>query len=184
MENGDIRLIFFRFRRCAVSLRAPYLFLFEFLAALTALRAGSFPEILCEGVLELCLLFLSVSDWERAVIPNPLIRLPAVCRTIFLLCTSGWQTLLLSLASAALLALLLVLISQIGEHFTGAGHFGGGDIKLFALAGLYLGVKRGLWCIILACIFGIITSRSIHRRRFPFGPAISAALICCLLLPG
>lgn len=166
------------------ALRAPYLLLFELSAAMMALRAVPLSEVVCDSVLALCLLFLAVSDWEQSRIPNQLLFIPAACRVVFLICTAGWRLLPGSLSGAAFLILIMALISHIGGHLWGVGCFGGGDIKLFGLAGLYLGAERGLWCAGIACMIGLITALAVHRSRFPFGPSISSAIILCLLLPG
>ena len=61
---------------------------------------------------------------------------------------------------------------------------GGGDVKLFAMLGLYTGIWRGLLLLILACILGLLFplfgGRN-KKKEFPFGPAIALAAAITLL---
>jgi prepilin signal peptidase PulO-like enzyme (type II secretory pathway) len=65
---------------------------------------------------------------------------------------------------------------------------GGGDIKLMALVGSFLGVLGGLTSFIIACIIGaivgvILIALGIKSRRdeIPFGPFISlGTIITCI----
>lgn len=68
---------------------------------------------------------------------------------------------------------------------------GGGDIKLLAVVGLFLGWERGLWCLFAAClvVFAIqIASRfreggkGIASQTFPFAPAILVGVIIASIL--
>lgn len=60
---------------------------------------------------------------------------------------------------------------------------GGGDVKLIAVLGLYLGWQSCLLLVLLASILGIAFSRLPQNRgrAFPFGPPVAlAAWPCCL----
>lgn len=176
-------MIFSQFQRRACFLTLPQVFLFELTAAITALRMNSLPDILSAGVLELCLLFLSVSDLETYVIPNFLVLFPAFCRILVLCLCADTGALFKSISSAATVVTLMIFISMAGRRICGGKGFGGGDIKLFALAALYLGFERSLLCILDACAIGLCTALFRQRKQLPFGPAISAAVVICLLLP-
>jgi leader peptidase (prepilin peptidase)/N-methyltransferase len=63
---------------------------------------------------------------------------------------------------------------------------GGGDIKLFAVMGLYLGPAGSLFALMLSCLFGLLFA--LLRRtggekgeQIPFGPSIAAATAFMLL---
>lgn len=59
---------------------------------------------------------------------------------------------------------------------------GGGDIKLYALLGLYLGPIVGLLLVVLSCLIGLVFALLLKKKKeFPFGPAISVAAVVCLL---
>jgi len=84
-----------------------------------------------------------------------------------------------SLLGAILGFTLLLLISLVSK-----GGMGGGDIKLFALLGLVLGVKGMLLSFFLAVLFGAVLGilaillRLVKRRQpIPFGPFIAAGTL-------
>ena len=64
---------------------------------------------------------------------------------------------------------------------------GGGDIKLFAVMGLYLGMTGSLFALLFACVLGLVPAVICRRREadhggiIPFGPAISIATWLMLL---
>lgn len=99
----------------------------------------------------------------------------------------------------------VMVLSLIMDKFMGRETMGGGDIKLLAVVGLYLGIIGSLLALILACVLGLIASL-IQRSRagsaeeegsdeagedgdddgagedgkaFPFGPwiAVAAAVV-------
>lgn len=68
---------------------------------------------------------------------------------------------------------------------------GGGDVKLLAVVGLFLGWERGLWCLFAACLVVLaiqIASRfreggkGIASRTFPFAPAILVGVVIASIL--
>jgi Flp pilus assembly protein protease CpaA len=161
----------------AFFLKIPGLILFETTAALTALRQQGFADIFSAAVLELSLLFLSDSDLKHNIIPRRYIFVPAICRVISLTMTEHLPGVLSGIGAGAAIAFFVWLISQTAQR-----GFGGGDIRLFALAGLYLGLWHGLICILLSCVIGLVAAAAIHRTEFPFGPAISASIVICLIV--
>ena len=63
---------------------------------------------------------------------------------------------------------------------------GGGDIKLLAVVGLFLGWERGLWCLFAACLVVLVMQmvsrvreggKGIGSQTFPFAPAILVGVI-------
>lgn len=59
--------------------------------------------------------------------------------------------------------------------------FGGGDIKLLAAIGAWLGAERLIWTILLSCVIFGVCSALRRRRAGAFGPALAAAAIAILL---
>ncbi len=91
------------------------------------------------------------------------------------------------LAGIAVGAVMLGM-SLLMDKVLGKDSLGGGDIKLYALLGVYLGYAGAYELIILSCILGLAFA-GIRRtlspdasKEFPFGPSIAAAgyilLIC------
>lgn len=68
---------------------------------------------------------------------------------------------------------------------------GGGDIKLLAAVGLFLGWERGLWCLFAACLVVLVMQvvsrvreggKGIASQTFPFAPAILAGVVIASIL--
>lgn len=68
---------------------------------------------------------------------------------------------------------------------------GGGDIKLLAVIGLFLGWERGLWCLFAACLVVLVMQmasrfreggKGIAFRTFPFAPAILVGVVIASIL--
>ena len=68
---------------------------------------------------------------------------------------------------------------------------GGGDIKLLAVVGLFLGWERGLWCLFAACLVVLVIQvvsrvreggKGIGFQTFPFAPAILVGAVIASLL--
>lgn len=68
---------------------------------------------------------------------------------------------------------------------------GGGDIKLLAVVGLFLGWERGLWCLFAACLVVLVTQmasrfreggKGIGSQTFPFAPAILVGVVIASIL--
>lgn len=55
--------------------------------------------------------------------------------------------------------------------------FGGGDIKMLAAVGAWLGILPVIYTILLSCIFFAVFAFVMRRRDGAFGPAISVAAI-------
>ncbi len=88
----------------------------------------------------------------------------------------------------------LLVISLIMDRIMGRDTLGGGDIKLFGVIGLYLGMIGTLFTMMIACIAGLIFNAIMKRRSsgdddeagegggaFPFGPWIAMAAALMLL---
>lgn len=68
---------------------------------------------------------------------------------------------------------------------------GGGDVKLLAVVGLFLGWERGLWCLFSACLVVLVMQvvsrfreggKGIASQTFPFAPAILVGVIIASIL--
>lgn len=68
---------------------------------------------------------------------------------------------------------------------------GGGDIKLLAAVGLFLGWERGLWCLFSACLVVLVMQvvsrvreggKGIASQTFPFAPAILMGVVVASIL--
>lgn len=77
------------------------------------------------------------------------------------------------------------------EHLAKRPSMGGGDVKLLAAVGLFLGWERGLWCLFAACLVVLVMQmasrfreggRGIGSQTFPFAPAILVGVVIASIL--
>ena len=99
---------------------------------------------------------------------------------------NGWAGFISHVGAAILFGGGLLAISLILDRIMGRDTLGGGDIKLIAVTGLYLGMIGNLFTLMLACIaglfFNVITKKSSDEEKaFPFGPWIAGAAAVMLL---
>ena len=120
--------------------------------------------------LSVCGILLSIAliDAETQLIPDRLNLALAVCGVVgTLLSPAGWLPHLIGAFCVSVPMLLLCLAID--------GAFGGGDIKLLFLTGLFFGWKGNLLCLVLACVVGIVWGLAGKRRgeAIPWGPSIA-----------
>lgn len=125
--------------------------------------------------------FITVTDWEQYVIFDSMLlpfAILGLCYTLHLqLPTTEHLTAALG---GGLLFLLLTLLTK--------GSIGGGDIKLIAALGLWLGI-RPLLCVIMygflaggaAALFLLVTKQKKRRDYFAYGPYFALSGIAVLL---
>ena len=132
-----------------------------------------------------CLFCLSLVDLEESFIPNGCLLIPAAVWGVtapFL--GMGWDGAGRHLLAAVGLGGGMLLISLVMDRILGRETLGGGDIKLFAVVGLYLGLVGSLFTLFFSCILGLLFALVQRRgagQPFPFGPAIAAATAAMLL---
>ena len=133
-----------------------------------------------------CLFLLTLTDLDDMTIPDgchvaSLVAWLAALPFVW----SGWRGTLDSLIAALLFGGGLLAISLVMDKLLGRESLGGGDIKLFAVVGLYLGVVGTLFALLLACVLGLAMNAALKRkdgeRAFPFGPAIAVSAALMLL---
>ena len=142
------------------------------------------------------LAWASVEDMRSRTIPNASIGAAVALRAVYLVFCGLTGTLSLREIGyyvacglgtlAALIAFALVF-----ERVTGHESMGGGDVKLYAVAGLYFGAHQVLIVLFLSCILAFVIALSakadraedgLLARRIPFGPAISASIAIVILV--
>ena len=136
-----------------------------------------------------CLFLLTLTDLEAMIIPDGC-HIAAVLIWLFALPFDfpGWPRVGLHLLSALVFGGGLLIVSLIMDKALGRDTLGGGDIKLFAVVGLYLGLAGTLFTMLLACVLGLVLNLILQRgergRAFPFGPAIAVSAAAMLLYGG
>lgn len=165
--------------------------LMAILMVLTLLQCDLSVLCLRNLIFVCCLFCLSLVDLEKQIIPNGCLMISVLAwvgAIPFALEEYGGRNgILLYLLAAVVYGGGMLLLSLLMDHILHKDSLGGGDIKLFAVMGLYLGLVASLFALLLACLLGLllvgISSR--RSRKFdgviPFGPAIAAASWIMLL---
>ena len=133
-----------------------------------------------------CLFLLTLTDLEDMTIPDGCHVVAALAWLAALpFLWSGWGDVARALIAALVFGGGLLGISLVMDKLLGRDSLGGGDIKLFAVVGLYLGVIGTLFALLLACVLGLAMNAALKRkdgdRAFPFGPAIALSAALMLL---
>jgi leader peptidase (prepilin peptidase)/N-methyltransferase len=137
----------------------------------------------------LCLLFslyivISVIDWRTFEIPVGLTISVLVIGIVRVVLDYG--NVMNYLAGFCTVSLFMTLVLYIGRATKGVDAFGGGDIKLMAAAGLFVGWKNIILAFLIGCILGAV----IHSIRMKlsnedhvlaFGPYLCAGLFIAML---
>lgn len=158
---------------------------FGLLTVLCVFRFGLTPLLARNWVFICCLFCLSLVDLSIMEIPDGCLILSALAWAIaasFL--WQGWVDLGLHVAAGLVFGGGVLALSLLMDKLLGRESMGGGDIKLIAVSGLYLGFWGTLFMLVLACILGlapVLVCRNSQGRPFPFGPALSAASAVMLL---
>ena len=126
------------------------------------------------------LLALSLADWARRIIPNPLLLALLVNRIVwFFVQKEKFQEFLNIFMSCLVPAALLALV-LLAERLLGREVMGGGDIKLLFVLSFYLDWANMLLLLLVSCIFGILWSVPAGWKRgtaVPFGPFLAAGAV-------
>lgn len=149
-----------------------FLFLFSFL------RATSIEEMLCGWLLVSLLMIVLVSDLEYMLIPDKILMFFLPLFTVFRIIyhMDPWWDALAGMGAGFALLALIAFISH--------GGMGGGDVKLFAVMGLLVGMKLVILGFFLSTFFGAVIGIGgmllgfIKRRQpVPFVPFIVLGML-------
>ena len=161
--------------------RKPLLFISLLLCFGKAWSFSTMPALLYLLVAISLLLFMTITDFEQQVILNEMVfvfALLGLCYTLHL--QLSLQNHLLAALGGGLLFLFLAFISR--------GAVGGGDIKLIAALGLWLGIKALITVIIYGAIAGgiaallLLLSKKIKRKQYlAYGPYFALSAVGIML---
>ncbi len=145
-----------------------------------AWRYGFSVETLRLLLLFSLLLAISLVDLEDGWVPDRFLIVGAVGYLLLLpLEPEPMKTLLQGFIGAAAIFFPLLFLVLAADKLLGRESMGGGDLKLFALLGLYFGWKLDLLLVILSCftglVFAVVAGRAKPGKPFPFVPAMAAA---------
>ena len=134
-----------------------------------------------------CLFCLSLVDLECYTIPDGCLLIAAgawVAALPFL--RPGWAEIGRSVLAGLVFGGGILLLSIVMDKLLGRESLGGGDVKLFAVVGLYLGFIGTLFTMLFSCVLGLLfalwqSRRGDKGKAIPFGPSISLAAAFMLL---
>lgn len=134
--------------------------------------------------LAVCVMILIVSDFETYIIPDE-VQIAMLIMGIWYKAGRGEVA---EAMEGFALYLLIALLLRYGFYFAMKREgLGMGDVKFLAVAGLWMGMAPLPVFLFLAGILGIATAiawKILHRHdEFPFGPALAASLMLCLIFP-
>ncbi len=149
-------------------------------------RVGPTATALAYALLFSALLVVSFIDLDHMIVPDR-ITLPGMVLGLVagtLLLPRWWE----SLAGLLVGGGLLYFIAWISPYLFGKEGMGGGDIKLLAMIGAFLGWKPVLLTVVLGAFLGavvgvaLIAARVLAREAYiPFGPFLSLAAVVAML---
>jgi len=146
---------------------------------------GPTAQWLVMTALVYCLIVLVVIDLEHYLIPNEVQMVMAVLALVQLLLTG--RDVVPVLAAAAVAGGLGLAVRYGFWKLKKKHGLGMGDVKFFAVAALWLGLEGFAPFLFYAGLSGIalgLAWRWMGRgERFPFGPALAASLLICLMMP-
>lgn len=138
-----------------------------------------------------CLFCLSLVDIENYMIPDGCLLVMAIVWVAAIPFAfseyGGWSGIGFHLLATVVYGGGMLGLSLLMDRILRKESLGGGDIKLFAVMGLYLGMTGSLFALFFACVLGLVPAVICRRREadhggiIPFGPAISIATWLMLL---
>lgn len=148
------------------------------LFAFAFVQLGFSKELIVAILFISLLVIITVSDIAYMLIPDKILLsfvIPLIAMRMISTLTPWWDSILGAVIGFGLLFLIAVLSK---------GGMGGGDIKLFFVIGIVLGVTQTLVTLFLAsfigALVGIILLKKTKKGRktpIPFGPSIAVAAI-------
>ncbi len=133
-----------------------------------------------------CLFALTLTDLEDLTIPDGVILAGVINWGLFTaleiaLGIKPINWMLHHLLAGFLVGAVMLILSLIMDRMIRKESLGGGDMKLYALLGLYLGYAGSYELVMLSCFLGLVfvAVRKVMNREssaeFPFGPSIALA---------
>jgi leader peptidase (prepilin peptidase) / N-methyltransferase len=178
-----------RCRQCGarISLRYPFVEALTGLAALAVFALdGLTPELLVHVAFVCALIVVTFIDLDHQIIPD-VISLPGIVIGFLASFLPGPPTWQASSVGIVLGGGILWAVAEAYYWLTRREGMGGGDIKLLAMIGAFLGWESILVTIMLASLAGTLVGLTLillrgrdARTPIPFGPFLAAGAVCAL----
>jgi prepilin signal peptidase PulO-like enzyme (type II secretory pathway) len=170
-----------------ISIRYPLIELASALGALALICVFGFnPVSMIFVLMWWCALALIVTDLEAYLLPNQMLIALGALGAIYVTYIGYPQ---MEVLKSALIGLGIGLGLRFGALiFLKKPGLGLGDVKLFAVSGLWLASPMALvpfmfYAGIFGILFALIWRMMGHGKVFPFGPSMLSALLLCTLYP-
>ncbi|HTO10519.1 MAG TPA: A24 family peptidase [Candidatus Binatia bacterium] len=172
-----------RCRACGVSIPWRYPIVEAVTSALfgaAALAFGATLHAVVAAVLLAALVAITMIDLERQIIPD-VISLPGILTGVLANLVTGHVSWLESLIGIGVGGGVFLAIAVLGSWMAGQDAMGGGDIKLAAMLGAFLGWKVLLLSLFFSAVGGGILAAALmggglrgRKDPLPFGPFLAA----------
>lgn len=121
-----------------------------------------------------------VTDFKEFVILDEVLLIGGILIVIVLLISTGLNSTILKILHGGALFIVFYLFKLFGDKLFKKESLGGGDIKLAFLIGLVLGLKLGLFSVVVASFlafpYAMIVSLFKKTKEIPFGPFLITSL--------
>ena len=135
---------------------------------------------------------IAVIDWYKHIIPNKLLIVLLVERVVCValdfmmgLQDAGWYAL------GCLITAVIIYVLFLAMQLITKNGIGGGDVKIFAIVGLYLNAYGGIQCLLYSFIvsffvsvFLLLTKNKNRKDELAFGPILLIGLLIKIVLMG
>jgi leader peptidase (prepilin peptidase)/N-methyltransferase len=149
-------------------------------------RFGAQWRLLLYGILASVLIVISITDLEWMTVPDPVVILGVCPAMIFIFFGQGpnvFDALTGALAGGG----FLLIMGVFSKWVLRKEGMGGGDIKLMAMSGLYLGWRHTLLSLAFASALGgaaalilVLKDKKNLQAEIPFGPFLSIGVLCAV----
>jgi leader peptidase (prepilin peptidase)/N-methyltransferase len=150
-------------------------------------RFGLSPALGVYTALVAALIVVSFIDWDQQIIPD-VISLPGIVLGLVVSALGQGPPLLDSIIGVLVGGGILYAVAVGYRVLTGREGMGGGDIKLLAMMGAFLGWRGVLVTLIIGSFTGavvgvslIVARRTESRIPIPFGPFLALGAVCALV---
>lgn len=147
------------------------------------IRYGMSPKTVLFVPFAFILAECAFADLETRAIPGRMLKAGLLYRLLTVPLAGNIAAELAGIVpGAAVMFIILFPASVLYEQARKRRSIGGGDIKLFVLAGAYLGVWSGLISLFAACLLGLAFSlvSTDKGSAFPWGPAIAIGVVAAM----
>jgi len=177
-------------RYCSTRISPRYLFV-ELLSGVIVLGyylwLGPIWQFIGYSLLSLALVAVFLIDYEHYIIPDQ-ITYPGIILGLAFSLVNPDITIIQSLLGIAVGGGGLLLLALLGDWLFKKESMGGGDIKLTAMLGAFLGWQKILFIFMASSVIGLIvsiiamsfSSNLRETRRIPFGPFLAASAIIAI----